>query len=95
MRTRSVLNHSSPTRTTESFDGEILSFLHPRSISLSAVLLDYGDRLAAVDTVWRDGVAVQIGDRFHFDKSFTRKMIEVGKAHLDVSCRRPPPRSFP
>mgnify|MGYP006876509722 CR=1 FL=1 len=62
----------SATRAAESLDGVVLALLHLRLVSLRAVHLDDRYRfagntiLAAVNRIWRDGMAVQVADGFDY-----------------------------
>jgi hypothetical protein len=57
-----TLRHAAVSSTrTKGLDGVLLAFLHARGLTA----LDNGHRLAGVDAVRLDRVAVQILNRFH------------------------------
>ncbi len=61
-----ILDHSPSSRTSKGLDGVVFSFLHPRLISLGSEKFDDRDGLAAVNAVGRDGVTIEVGDRFNW-----------------------------
>jgi hypothetical protein len=62
VRAGPFFDHASSACRAKRLDRKVFAFLHLCLVPLGAVLLDYRDRFTAVDDIWVDRVAVEVGD---------------------------------